>query len=87
MGYATIGCCRKCEVPVQALNETSLSHVCNHCNNLWLDDDLLWLDFATASMNAQVMKEYKKTEDLLGATIHLLEDIRKAKEATHDSDN
>lgn len=85
MGYAHIGCCQKCEIPVIAMDENGLQHTCKRCNNIWLNDDLLFLDWQTAKLNAKVLEEFDRTNTLTDATLDLINEIKNlVKETTNE---
>jgi len=78
MSNLEIACCGKCHVPVQTLDESGLQHKCANCNVIMLDDDLIFLDFEMASINARIVAELNKSIALVDHSLELLTDIRKA---------
>lgn len=83
MGYAEIGCCEACEVPVEALDERGLRHKCNRCKQIWLDQELIWLDWKTASLNARVAADFDASVAIMGVAQDLIDHINQiVKETT-----
>jgi hypothetical protein len=85
MGYAEIACCKNCEIPVETTSPDGFQHTCHRCNNLWLNDDLLFLDWQTANLNARVIEEFDRTKTLTDATLDLINEIKRVtKETTNE---
>lgn len=65
------------------MDSSGLQHTCKRCNNIWLNDDLLYLDWQTAQLNAKVVEEFDRTKTLTDATLDLINEINKTvKEST-----
>lgn len=82
MGFAEIGCCKKCEIPVETLDESGFRHTCHRCNNIWLNDDLLYLDWQIAKLNAKVIEEFDRTKTLTDVTLDLINHIKQITKET-----
>lgn len=78
MGYAEIACCAKCEVPVETNDQ--FRHTCNRCNSIWLNDDLLWLDWKTAKLNIDVLREFDLSAKLMDNALDLINAIKNTTE-------
>ena len=78
MGYAEIACCNKCEIPVKTIDESGMRHLCERCQEIKLEDDLIFLDFHTAMLHVQAIKELDKSIDLIDHTLDLLNDIKRS---------
>lgn len=78
MGYAEIACCKNCEIPVETLDPDQFRHTCHRCNNIWFNDDLLFLDWQTASLNAQVIEAFDKSQNVLDVAQLLINEIKES---------
>lgn len=82
MGFTEIGCCYKCEIPVRTVDDEGFRHVCNRCNTIQIEDDLLFIDFQVAMLNVKAIEEFDKSNKLMDATLDLINDIKKLGETT-----
>lgn len=85
MGSFGFACCKICEIPVETTSPDGFQHACHRCNNIWFNDDLLFLDYTTAMLNVRVVEEFDRTKTLTDATLDLINEIhRVAKETTNE---
>lgn len=78
MSYAEIACCKMCEIPVKTIDEMGLRHLCQRCEEIKLEGDLIFLDFQTAMLHVQAIKELDKSIDLIDSTLDLLNEVRRS---------
>ncbi len=86
MGFASIACCKKCEIAVETIDEKGIRHLCKRCQEIKIIDDLVFLDVQTAILNARILDEIDRSIQLVDHTLDLLNDIKKAMK-NNDSNN
>lgn len=77
MGFAEIACCKSCEIPVKTLDKEGFRHLCERCEMILIEDDLIFLDWQTAILHIKATQEFDRSLELIDHTLDLINDIKK----------
>ncbi len=87
MGYAEIACCKRCEIPVKTLDKQGFRHLCERCEMILIEDDLIWLDWQTAILHTKAIQQFDRSAELIDHTLDLINEIKRVGKSTNDPNN